>query len=319
MNSSASTSTSTSTSASGRILQVPRNNKEYGTKEYWEHRFATEESFEWLVSYPQVRHQLEPLFLRYCTVTEGACTEPPATIDKSQVRILMIGCGNAPFSIHLYDDGYTNIVNIDYSCVVIQNMQQLHQMTRPHMQWRVMDMTQMDDLQNDSFDIVLDKAAMDAIMTHEHDVWNPNLHVIHNVYRMCSHITRILQPCGTYIQISLTQPHFRIKYLLHVHDDDDHNAATGGASGTTATSKATHSTTTIKNTGSTHTSDDHTTTTHDIVNYCPQFRWTVHSEIAGQHKPNTKEDGVGGTGTSGGGGGGFGHYVYIMTKSGPFG
>lgn len=35
------------------------------------------------------------------------------------MRILVLGCGNADFSEDLYDDGYTNVVNVDISSVVI--------------------------------------------------------------------------------------------------------------------------------------------------------------------------------------------------------
>ena len=294
--------TATTSSSPVSSIVLPRNNKEYGTKEYWEHRFATEESFEWLLSYPQLQHQLEPILLQYCSCantrysTEPPPSQPPLSLeenntavvdtsiyDKSLVRILMVGCGNAPFSCHLYDDGYTNIVNIDYSPMVIQNMQQLHSTLRPKMQWMVMDMTRMDALLDSDYDVVIDKAAMDAIMTQEQDVWNPNPIVIQNAYRMCFHISRILQPRGTFVQISLTQPHFRNKYLMHLHDLTLEEIDGGD---TTSTQQVVH--------------PSHTKQT--TTNECPQFGWTVHSEMAGR-----SDDTSAGT---------FGHYLYIMKKGG---
>jgi SAM-dependent methyltransferase len=206
--------------------------------------------------------------------------------DKSLVRILVVGCGNAPFSCDLYDDGYTNITNIDYSSTVIQNMQQLHTTIRPLMQWRVMDMTRMEDVPDDSFDVVIDKAAMDAIMTQEQDVWNPNPVVIQNVYRMCFHITRILSAAGTFVQISLSQPHFRNKYLLHIHphpdsnDDDDDDDPIGMSLPDTIDSNNKHN----NNNGM----------------YCSHFGWSVQSEIAGRSDDISS--------------GMFGHYLYIMKK-----
>ena len=295
--------TATTSSSPVSSIVLPRNNKEYGTKEYWEHRFATEESFEWLLSYPQLQHQLEPILLQYCSCpSTGYRTEPspsqqpPLSLeenntavvdtsiyDKSLVRILMVGCGNAPFSCHLYDDGYTNIVNIDYSPMVIQNMQQLHSTLRPKMQWMVMDMTRMDALLDSDYDVVIDKAAMDAIMTQEQDVWNPNPIVIQNAYRMCFHISRILQPRGTFVQISLTQPHFRNKYLMHLHDLTLEEIDGGD---TTSTQQVVH--------------PSHTKQT--TTNECPQFGWTVHSEMAGRSDDTSA--------------GAFGHYLYIMKKGG---
>lgn len=184
---------------------LPCNNRAYGSQEYWENRFTSEESFEWLLSYEQLAPQLEPIF------------------SQRGVRILVVGCGNAPFSADLYDAGYTQIVNIDYAPAVIAAMRARHAAVRPAMEWRVMDMTAMDALGDASFDVVIDKAAMDALMTAEGDVWHPAESVIAASHRMCGHIARILKKGGTFVQISLAQPHFRKKYLLGSHAIDEIN------------------------------------------------------------------------------------------------
>ena len=302
--------TGSSASSSSTLPILPRNNKEYGTKEYWEHRFLTEESFEWLLSYIQVRHQLEPIFQQYCHIEQKehddqAVTSAPAhyDFDKSRVRILVVGCGNAPFSCDLYDDGYTNIVNIDYSGTVIQNMQQLHSTSRPNMQWIVMDMTR-NTFSNASFDVVIDKAAMDAIMTKERDVWNPNPTVIHQAYQMCYHISRILQPHGTFVQISLTQPHFRNKYLLHLHVNDSIPSSTDEDSDAVITTTVQYSDSLVDPPTSTNNDDANNNHHNNDKYYCPQFDWTVQSEVAGRSHD------------IGAGAGMFGHYLYTMKKNG---
>ena len=89
-----------------------------------------------------------------------------------------------------------------------------HSSSCPDMKWECMDMT---DLKYDtgSFDVVIDKAAMDAIMVDEGDVWNPDDNVIDLVDKMCSGIDRVLHPFhGVHLQISFAQPHFRTKYLM---------------------------------------------------------------------------------------------------------
>ena len=48
------------------------------------------------------------------------------------------GCGNSELSGDLYEDGYKNITNIDYSPVVISNMVQKYQ-HMPNMKWEVGD------------------------------------------------------------------------------------------------------------------------------------------------------------------------------------
>lgn len=276
--------------------RLPRNNREYGTKEYWENRFVAEESYEWLLSYQQLAPQLEPILLKYAT----AAAAVNGCSDKAAVRILVVGCGNAPFSADLYDAGYTNITNIDYSDTVICAMRKLHHKQRPGMQWHVMDMCDMHALPDASFDVVIDKAAMDALMTAdgEGDVWNPAASVIAASYAMCRHVSRVLMTVpppapnhnnksaaatgGTFVQISLAQPHFRKKYLLGWHHDSaggDGDALFAGDDD--ATVMAT------------------TTTTNDDT-YSARFGWTFRSEAAGRDDAES--------------GGCFGHYLYIMTK-----
>lgn len=184
------------------ILPVPKSNTVYGTKDYWEERFSQEKDYEWLLSYEKLSSQLGPHL-------------------QPDSRILVVGCGNSPFSADLYDAGYTNILNIDYSEVVIAAMRQRHGTVRPVMQWKVLDMTDLSELKDASFDVVIDKAAMDAIMTAEGDVWNPDVKCIDQSRAMCGHVSRVLASNGTFLQISLAQPHFRKLYLLGWHGNEE--------------------------------------------------------------------------------------------------
>ena len=59
------------------------------------------------------------------------------------MKILMLGCGNANFSADIYDHGYRNITNVDFSEVVINQMAQKNAKTRPEMTWQVLDVTNM--------------------------------------------------------------------------------------------------------------------------------------------------------------------------------
>jgi len=80
----------------------------YGDPNYWEDRYKTNEdaTFDWLEDYETLKPILEEFKL-----------------DKLNSKILILGCGNAEFSEHMYDDGYKNIFNIDISKNVITNMQ----------------------------------------------------------------------------------------------------------------------------------------------------------------------------------------------------
>lgn len=85
----------------------------------------------------------------------------------------------------------------------------------PEMKWLEADMTTLRKVFDaDSFDVVIDKAAMDALMCDEGDVWSPSEAVIEQAAAMCSGITSVLVPKGTFLQISFAQPHFRKRFLL---------------------------------------------------------------------------------------------------------
>jgi hypothetical protein len=49
----------------------------------------------------------------------------------------MVGCGNSKLSEEMYEDGYTDILNIDISDVVIEKMKEHYQEKCPLMQWEV--------------------------------------------------------------------------------------------------------------------------------------------------------------------------------------
>jgi len=192
--------TSTSLPASKKSY-IAEHNREYNRQEYWEKRFADEEEYDWLAEYEHVRH----LIHKY--------------LPDRKARVLIVGCGNSRFSAQLYADGYRELTNLDYSAAVIERMRARH----PEMRWIVSDMTRLDLLPRTPeqashlglFDAVIDKAAMDALMTEEGDVWDPRAEVRDQVDRMCSGISGVLHAeHGLFLQISFAQTHFRSRYLL---------------------------------------------------------------------------------------------------------
>lgn len=169
------------------------HNSVFKLKSYWEERFQEEEVYDWLVTYTQVKQLVLPQL-------------------RPSDRILVVGCGNSSFSADLYDDGYVNITNIDFSSVVINKMQAENSEKRPTMAWLCMDMLDL-SFEDNTFDAVIDKAGMDALMVDEGDVWDPEQKVVGSVDRMLLGIAKVLRPGGKFLQISFAQPHFRTKYL----------------------------------------------------------------------------------------------------------
>ena len=172
-------------------------NSDFKLKEYWEKRFESENEYEWLVDFNGIKTYILPL------------------IQSKEARILIIGCGNSNFSADLYDAGYENITNIDFSNICILNMREKNA-NRPKMLWQVMDMTAL-AYPDQSFDVVIDKAGMDALMVDEGDVWEPNDETLLAADQTLLGISRVLTSSGIFIQITFAQTHFRTKYLMASH------------------------------------------------------------------------------------------------------
>ncbi|GMH46767.1 hypothetical protein TrRE_jg6633 [Triparma retinervis] len=193
-------STSNAPDKLGGSLPLPKTNKAYGEHQYWEARFAEEEEFDWLVSYPQVSSLLRSSLPNF-----------------GSLNCLLVGCGNSTFSSDLYAAGIGSVTSLDYSSNVISAMKKKYP-EKSDFKWVVGDMTKLPEVFSDgSFDVVIDKAAMDALMVNEGDVWNPDPSVVGKARDMCGGISRVLKGDGVHLHISFAQPHFRRKYLLGLH------------------------------------------------------------------------------------------------------
>ncbi|KAI0730707.1 S-adenosyl-L-methionine-dependent methyltransferase [Earliella scabrosa] len=183
---------------------LPKKNEEYGTKEYWDQRYTQESedtSFDWFKSYSDIADIIREIIP-----------------DKSS-RILMLGCGNSTLSRDMYDDGYKNIINTDYSGILIEKMRRKHEHSAPEMGWHEMDIRDL-KFDSDSFDVAIDKGTMDAMMTAKADVWasthphlDPPEEVVQNCNREVGEVLRVLRKGGTFIYLTFGQPHFRRRYL----------------------------------------------------------------------------------------------------------
>lgn len=213
-------------------------NADYCLKEYWDQRFEEEEEYDWLLTYHDLTATLLPLLEEACTATDKA---------PHELYVLVLGCGNSTFSADLYDGGYTNLVNIDFSATVIAKMASMHSDARPLMAWREMDMLDMTSLDEGSFDVVIDKATMDALMVGEKDSWAPSDACLTDGRVYCEQVSRVLRrprphasatttnapgessedAGGLFVMVSFQQPHFRTKYLMHTHGTDLYAPSTG--------------------------------------------------------------------------------------------
>ncbi len=86
---------------------LPQRYDDFVKKDYWDKFFrklkkTSDEFFEWYGDY----EDLAPLF--------------QTTITSKNARILNIGCGKSLLSEKMYDDGFENILNVDFSESVIK-------------------------------------------------------------------------------------------------------------------------------------------------------------------------------------------------------
>ncbi|KAJ1961490.1 hypothetical protein IWQ62_003848 [Dispira parvispora] len=175
---------------------LPEKNADYGTQEYWEARYTKEDpntTFDWFKTY----HELQSIFQQECP-------------DK-EANVLMLGSGNSTLSEDMYRDGYHNITNVDFSKSVIEHMRERCR-DMPSMRWELMDIRDL-QLTDQSFDVVIDKGTMDALMCEQGDVWEPSAELVHQVEQEVNEVVRVLRPGGKFIYITFGQPHFRRRYL----------------------------------------------------------------------------------------------------------
>jgi len=174
---------------------------QYTQKTYWDERFATERDFEWLCTWEDLHPLLAPYFTQalFCT-------------------ILGNGSSRLPYSL---STGYpqATVIATDYSEVVISACQSLPG-APTNLSFLVADMTALPHSSLASsphfgrFDVVLDKGALDALVSAEGDEWDPSPDKLEVSHRVCSGVHEALREGGVFIMVSFSQPHFRKRHLL---------------------------------------------------------------------------------------------------------
>ena len=120
-------------------------------------------------------------------------------------KILNIGCGNSRLSEELSEEGYEDITNIDFSTKVISQMVERCKTKFPKMEFKVMDVLDMKEFPNGTFNTVLDKGTLDCILCGDNSV--------PNAQKMMAEVFRVLAPGGHYMCITYGDPEFRKKYF----------------------------------------------------------------------------------------------------------
>ena len=114
----------------------------------------------------------------------------------------------------MYADGFTQIVNVDYSEAVIKQMAERTSSACPEMSWPTADFRAMNTLSDGSFSVVLDKGSLDAVWSDGGSQWSPDAAVVADIEATLGEVERVLKrPRGRFISITFGQPHFRLPLL----------------------------------------------------------------------------------------------------------
>jgi len=164
----------------------------YGEKKYWEERYESQKgkTFDWLEDYNSLNPIIKSLGI------------------KKDAFILNVGCGNSEFSEKMFNDGFINNYNIDICENVINYMKERNK-DKKGLHYQAMDVRDMKDFQDETFDLIIDKSTLDALLCGEKSFVN--------VVLMTKEISRILKTGGIYFIISYGRPEYRLFHLQRKH------------------------------------------------------------------------------------------------------
>lgn len=67
------------------------------------------------------------------------------------------------------------------------------------MKWLVSDVKDLKEFESESFDVIFDKATMDALVTDEGSQWDPNVQTKSDCESMCKSVYRCLKKGGIFV------------------------------------------------------------------------------------------------------------------------
>nr|ACO11390.1 Endothelin-converting enzyme 2 [Caligus rogercresseyi] len=172
----------------------PASNTDYSKSEYWESRYAQEkdEEFEWLGNYEAFREYLLP----------GLCS--------SKDSVLILGCGNSTLGPDMVImDGFKDVTSIDISESIIRQQKQKYK-DFSSLKWSVMDITNLSLYEKEAFDVVIEKATLDAFIASERSPWSLSENTVRLIHKACSETSRVLKKGGLFLSLTFAQPHFRL-------------------------------------------------------------------------------------------------------------
>ncbi|NWU73308.1 EFMT4 methyltransferase, partial [Pterocles burchelli] len=101
-------------------------------------------------------------------------------------RILVLGCGTSALSYDLHELGYRDVTSIDFSAACIAAMRTRYARC-PDLRWAVMDVRAL-AFPDASFDVVLEKGTLDALVAGDTDPWNVSPQATASMHRALAEV-----------------------------------------------------------------------------------------------------------------------------------
>ncbi|GAW79272.1 hypothetical protein, conserved [Plasmodium gonderi] len=221
---------------------LPAGFSDFRDRKYWNRFFQAfdKKNFEWYGTYGDIRHIIYRCIrsrMKYFSVDRGEMNGNVGIEASGEVHgeginknclIINAGCGNSNLSYELLQDGFKNIVNIDYSDIVINKMKKKF---GDKMEYVNIDMRNVEEfesllekLENErikkkkiDFKIFFDKAFLDAYISCEE---NEEEVCKNNAKNYFSLIFKYLKKGDIFIIITLAQYYIIKEVIRNVYNED---------------------------------------------------------------------------------------------------
>ncbi|VDK42297.1 unnamed protein product [Anisakis simplex] len=152
---------------------------QYKKASYWNERFSNEETFEWIAEWDQFAHLILP------------------HLDANHRSVIIMHSTSFIF------DFFGNIYVVEINGRITMSMK-----------WICDDIRTLSKLDDQTFDIVIEKATIEALTADEKSAWSYSNDALRDIDAVYNSVFRTLVNNGTFFSISFTQPHFRVPLIM---------------------------------------------------------------------------------------------------------
>lgn len=189
---------------------------QFGKPSFWQHRYdgiaPDFRPHDWYVSWATIRDRVWQ-FTKLLEPTDGSSTSTSTVAPH--LKVLNLGCGNSLVAEALIDDPKAGphiekVLSTDFieSVVRAQEARVKNTKYEGKLEFRVLDVLQMDSLPESSFDLVIDKGTMDSLLT--------TTTAAADFGDACKQISRLLKPGGWLVMLSCAIGYGQIKPLQNL-------------------------------------------------------------------------------------------------------